>query len=395
MPERTDELQRSLAALSGKGLRRERVIARHDSTGGSKRLRVDGRDFVAFCDNDYLGLAGDPRLAIAFREASARTVGSGASHLITGHGPEHAALEAELAAWLGRERALLLSTGYMANLAAQCALASRGKLLLADRLNHASLIDGARLSGARLRRYRHLDGAHAATLADADRAPLRLIASDGLFSMDGDIAPVAELATLANRHDAWLLIDDAHGLGVVGDAGRGTLEAAGCETAARSLVLVGTLGKAFGCFGAFIAGEAAMIEWLVQSARTYIYTTALPEAVAAAARAALKLIIDEPWRRERLQALTARFRRRALAAGLPLSASTTAIQPLIIGSAARAVAASAALRERGYWVSAIRPPTVPAGSARLRITFAATHRETDIDGLVDALAESFAEPTNV
>jgi 8-amino-7-oxononanoate synthase len=314
--------------------------------------------------------------------------GSGAAHLVTGHSAPHHALEEELAAFTGRERALLFSTGYMANLGAITAFAGRGEVVLEDRLNHASLIDGARLSGARLLRYAHADAA-AAGRQLAGRDDVTVLATDGVFSMDGDVAPLAELAPLAARARAWLLVDDAHGLGVLGADGRGTLAEAGLDADAVPL-LVGTLGKAFGTFGAFVAGDAATIEFLLQHARTYIYTTALPPAVAAATRVALRLAAGESWRRERLARLITRFRAAAQAAGLRITASTTPIQPLLVGADTEAVRLSAALRAAGLWVAAIRPPTVPEGSARLRITLSALHREADVDALVAALAAACA-----
>jgi 8-amino-7-oxononanoate synthase len=275
----------------------------------------------------------------------------------------------------------------MANLGVLSALAARHDLIVADRLNHASLIDAARLAGARLRRYPHLQAAGAAHLLES-HGGASLLVTDGVFSMDGDIAPVRELAALSQQHGAWLVVDDAHGLGVLGAHGGGTLEQAGLDTRAVP-VLIGTLGKALGSFGAFVAGDAALIDTLMQRARTYIYTTALPPAIAAATRAALRLTLSEPWRRERLHALVARFRAGAAELELPLSPSSTPIQPLIVGTSERALALSEALKERGFWVSAIRPPTVPQGSARLRVTLSAAHQDSQVDGLLEALASAF------
>ena len=263
------------------------------------------------------------------------------------------------------------------------ALAGRNEAVLEDRLNHASLIDGARVAGARLLRFAHAEVGAAALALDANQ-DCTLIASDGLFSMDGDVAPLRELAALASRHRAWLLVDDAHGLGVIGAHGRGSLELIGLDSATAPL-LVGTLGKALGCSGAFVAGDSEVIELILQRARTYIYTTALPPGIAAAASAALRLAQRESWRREKLQALVARLRAGAASLGLPLMDSHSPIQPLMVGEAARALRISDALFELGYWVSAIRPPTVPAGSARLRITLSAAHNETDVDELLAAL----------
>jgi 8-amino-7-oxononanoate synthase len=358
------------------------------TSAGPRTLEVRGAELIDFSSNDYLGLARHPALSAAMSDCAARCgAGSGASHLVSGHGEEHARLEEELAAFTHRERALLFSTGYMANLAVIGALAGRGERVLLDRLCHASLIDGARLSGAALERYAHADAAAAERVLAADPAPTALIATDGVFSMDGDLAPLPQLAQLARGENAWLVVDDAHGLGVMGATGRGVLEHFGLDEQAAPL-LVGTLGKAFGSFGAFVAGPADLIEFLMQKARTYRYTTALPQPVAAATRAALRLVQAEGWRRERLHALTARFRAAALAAGLPLSPSPSPIQPVLLGSAAAALAAQEALAQCGFWVVAIRPPTVPPGSARLRITLSAAHTEAQVDALVAALARA-------
>ena len=377
----------ALAALDAGALRRRRrVIDHYPQPDDGTRASVAGRLVRVFCSNDYLGLAHHPELRAAL-QATARQfgVGSGAAHLITGHSRPHQQLEEELAEYTGRERALLFSTGYMANLGVLAALAGRGESVLEDRLNHASLIDGARVSGAQLVRYAHADVTAAALALDA-HPDCTLIASDGLFSMDGDVAPLRELATLASRHRAWLLVDDAHGLGVLGATGRGSLELAGLDSTAAPL-LIGTLGKAMGCSGAFVAGDSDVIELILQRARTYIYTTALPPVIAGAASAALRLAQRESWRREKLRALVSRLRAgaAALALPLPLLASDSPIQPLMVGEAARAQRLSEALFELGYWVTAIRPPTVPAGSARLRITLSAAHSEADIDELLAAL----------
>jgi 8-amino-7-oxononanoate synthase len=390
MKRATPALDAALSQLARTQLRRARVIVEGRGTGaaaGTLRL-ADGRELVDFSSNDYLGLAHHPALADAMSAcAAARGAGCGASHLITGHGTEHARLEEALAAFTGRERALLFSTGYMANLAVMDALAGRGERVLLDRLCHASLIDGARLSGATLRRYAHADADSAGRLLAADPRHTSLIATDGVFSMDGDLAPLPQLARTAQAQDAWLIVDDAHGLGVVGASGRGVLEHFGLSSE-EVPVLVGTLGKAFGSFGAFVAGAATLIEFLLQKARTYRYTTALPQPVAAATRAALELSQREAWRRERLYALTARFRAAAAAAGVPLGPSTTPIQPIVLGSAAAALAAQRELEAAGLWVAAIRPPTVPSGSSRLRVTLSAAHTESQVDRLVEALAHT-------
>lgn len=350
-----------------------------------------------FCSNDYLGLKDHPEVLRAFTEAAAKYgVGSGASHLVTGHGPEHEALEAELAAFTGRERALVFSTGYMANLGVIGALADQKALIVADKLNHASLIDGCRLPAADVRRYRHADSTQARELlADAD-CPTRLLVTDGVFSMDGDLAPLRELATTARQHQAWLLVDDAHGLGVIGKTGRGSCEHFGLDANDVPL-LVGTFGKAFGTFGAFVAGDADVIEYLVQKSRTYIYTTALPPAVAAATRAALRISERESWRREKVLSLAQRFRARVAAHGVKTGlddgaadGTATTIVPVILGEAGQALAVSKQLETQGFLVAAIRPPTVPAGTARLRVTFSATHEESQVDQLVSALAQALA-----
>jgi 8-amino-7-oxononanoate synthase len=362
----------------------------------SVRVRIEGRELTAFCSNDYLGLAGHPRVTEAFI-AAARDwgVGSGAAHLVSGHCREHRLLEDALAEFTGRPRALLFSTGYMANLAVIGALLGRGDRVYEDRLNHASLIDAGLASGARFARYAHADpialdnrlrtGARPHATASRPGGLRTLVASDGVFSMDGDIAPLRSLAAICRSHDAWLMVDDAHGFGVLGDGGRGSLEAAGLD-ATDVPILMCTLGKALGGFGAFVAGSDALIETLIQRGRTYIYTTALPPAVAAAARAALGVQAEESWRRAHVLALAARFRDGAAALGLELLPSLTPIQPILVGSEAVAVAASDALLARGFWVPAIRPPTVPAGSSRLRVTLSAAHSEEDVERLLAALA---------
>lgn len=408
-----------LEQLTAAHLRRaRRIVESHPEPHDATRVLVDGRLLRNFCSNDYLGLSAHAALSqAAVRCLQHEVFGAGASHLVTGHTREHHALEEELAAFTGRERALLFSSGYLANLGTLGALAHRGDRIIADRLCHASLLDGARLSGAPLRRYTHGDSAAAARLlargrqadeptgvqahagtattgtgtsagdadgdGDADGAR-SLLVTDGVFSMDGDVAPLPALAALARETRALLVVDDAHGLGVLGAGGRGALEYCGLQTSAVP-VLIGTLGKAFGAFGAFVAGEATLIEHLLQHARAYIYTTALPPAIAAAVRAALRLSVEEPWRRERVLALTQHWRRAAAAEGLPLTPSPTPIQPLIVGDAARAVALSEALMADGFWVSAIRPPTVPPGSARLRVSLSAAHSQSDIEALAACL----------
>lgn len=379
-----ERLRQGLEAVADAGLYRARRVL--DGPQGP-RVRVDGRDYLAFCSNDYLGLAADPRLAEAMRSATRRYgVGSGAAHLISGHHRAHHALEEELAAFLGRPRALLFSTGYMANLGAVTALVGAGDLVLEDRLNHASLLDAGLLSRARIQRFPHGDSQAAADRLVASTASVKLVVTDGLFSMDGDLAPLDALAPQAAEQAAFLMVDDAHGIGVSGAGGRGTLEHFGLGVD-EVPVLVGTLGKALGSFGAFVAGSEALVETLIQRARTYIYTTALPPAVAEATRASLRLVQAEPWRRDRLRDLVTRFRAGAAQLGLPLLAAEGPIQPLLIGDARRAGAFAEALRERGVLVGAIRPPTVPDGTARLRITFSAAHTESEVDRLLSALGE--------
>jgi len=388
MPAIEGELWQDLAALEARDLYRRRRIVMQRGPGA--RVLVDGRRLIDFCSNDYLGLARDRRLARAMADAAGEWgAGATSAHLITGHTAVHHALEDQLARFTGRERALLFSTGYMANLGVVAALAGRGDLIVEDRLNHASLIDAARLSGATSRRYRHADPESAADRLAGHKGRRRLIVTDGVFSMDGDVAPLPSLARVAAAGEAWLVVDDAHGLGVLGDNGGGSVEA--CGLGAQEVpVLIGTLGKAFGTFGAFVAGAEALVETLVQRARTYVYTTAPPPAVAAATLAAVEIAMREPERRDRLQCLVQRFREGAARVGLSLVESESPIQPLLIGDAAAAMKASEDLFDAGFWVTAIRPPTVPRGSSRLRVTLSAGHQEADVDGLLDALARSAA-----
>ncbi len=370
--------------------RREAGLYRRRRVADSRQqpeMVVDGERLLCFTSNDYLGLAAHPGVIEAFRRAATEWgVGAGAAHLVNGHMRVHHALEEALADFTGRPRALLFSTGYMANLGVVGALCGRGDTVLQDRLNHASLLDAARLSGARLKRHAHRDmAALERQLADAEGECL--IASDGVFSMDGDVAPLAEMAALARTSAAWLMVDDAHGFGVLGPQGRGSVAAAGLGVDDVP-ILMATLGKALGVAGAFVAADEALIETLIQRARTYIYTTAQPPALAAATLAALKVARNEDWRRERLRELVARFRAGAGQLGLPLMDSATPIQPLIAGGAERAMRWSESLRRRGILVGAMRPPTVAEGSARLRVTFSAMHREDQVDRLLDALAEA-------
>ncbi|WP_262966101.1 8-amino-7-oxononanoate synthase [Methylobacter psychrophilus] len=387
------QLSGNLEAIADAGLyRSRRVIASPQGVN----LQINGRNVVNFCSNDYLGLANHPEVVSAFKNAVDQYgVGSGSAHLICGHSAAHHALEEELAAFTGRDRALLFSTGYMANMGVMSALLSRSDAVFEDRLNHASLLDGGLSSGAKFKRYAHADVENL-NIHLKKAIGNKLIVTDGVFSMDGDFAPLTALSVTAKASSAWLMVDDAHGLGVIGEHGGGLLEYYGLNQKDVP-VLMGTLGKGFGTFGAFIAGSDTLIETLIQKARTYIYTTALPAAVAEATRASLKIVIAENWRRDKLKKLADRFRLGAGQAGLflvnPLDPTsedhiTSAIQPIIIGASQRAVDISNDLLNAGFLVSAIRPPTVPKGSARLRVTFSALHEEYQVDQLLDALVKA-------
>jgi 8-amino-7-oxononanoate synthase len=383
--QRIAELEDALERRCAQGLARTR---RTLATPQGPRVGVDGRPLVAFASNDYLGLANDPAVVAAARAAALEWgVGAGASHLVCGHMTPHAALEAELAAFVAPcagARALTFSSGYLANLALLTALCGRGDVVFADRLNHACLNDGALLARAQLVRCAHGDAdAFAARLA-ASPAQRKVIATDAVFSMDGDIAPLARLLELAERHDAWLVVDDAHGFGVLG-GGRGSL--AHCGIASERIVYMGTLGKAAGVAGAFVAAHPAVIETLVQTARPYIYTTAAPPLLAEALRAALAIVRADDARRDRLHANIARFRAGARTLPWRVLPSVTAIQPVVVGGSAAAVALSARLADRGFLVPAIRPPTVPANTARLRVSLSAAHTAADVDALLAALAD--------
>lgn len=346
---------------------------------------VDGRSCLSFCSNDYLGLAGHPDVISAAGAALSKYgVGSGASHLVNGHSRAHHQLEEELAEFTGRARALLFSSGYMANLGVVSALMGREDEIYQDRLNHASLIDAARGSRAELIRYAHNAPQALEERLQRARAGRRLVMTDGVFSMDGDIADLPQLQKSANQHGAWLTVDDAHGFGVLGEKGQGVIEYFHLPPDSPEILMC-TLGKALGTFGAFVAGSEALIETMIQRARTYIYTTALPPAVAAASSASLKLMQKESWRREKLTALIERFRSAALQLGLQLLPSVTPIQPILVGTPGQALAISEGLLERGFLVTPIRPPTVPEGTSRLRVTFSAGHEEHQVDELVDAL----------
>ena len=354
---------------------------------------VDGQRLLAFCSNDYLGLANHPEVIAAWQAGAERWgVGGGASHLVLGHSTPHHQVEEALAELTGRPRALLFSTGYMANLGAITALVGQGDTVLQDRLNHASLLDGGLLSGARFNRYLHNDAASLASRLDK-AVGNTLVVTDGVFSMDGDLADLPALADVARARGAWLMVDDAHGLGTLGAQGGGIVEHFGLSVDDVP-VLIGTLGKACGTAGAFVAGSEELIEALVQFARPYIYTTSQPPALACATLKSLELLRHETWRREHLAALIRQFREGAQQIGLALMDSPTPIQPIMIGDSAQALRLSRMLRERGLLVTAIRPPTVPAGGARLRVTLSAAHSEAQVQLLLNALAECYPQLEN-
>jgi 8-amino-7-oxononanoate synthase len=382
-------LDDALAARRVAGLeRRRRVIASPQGT----RVIVDGRELVAFASNDYLGLANDPAVVAAARDGASRWgVGAGASHLVCGHCEPHEALEAELAAFIAPcadARALTFSSGYLANLAILTALAGRRDAIFADRLNHACLNDGALLARADFVRYPHGDVDALQRALAGSKAPRKIIATDAVFSMDGDVAPLPRLLELADAHDAWLVVDDAHGFGVLGD-GRGSL--AHCGLASRRIIVMATLGKAAGVAGAAVVAHRSVIATLVQTARPYIFTTAAPPLLAQAARAALAIIRDDAGRRAHLAGRIAQFRAGAGSLPWPLLPSLTAIQPLIVGDNGAAMRVADALRAKGFWVPAIRPPTVPQGTARLRVSLSAAHSADDVAALLAALHEIAAD----
>ncbi len=390
-----DEFDERLGQLDAQSLRRRRRAVAPE-TGA--RLTVDGESLLAFCSNDYLGLAQDAALKAAVHAAVDRYgVGATASPMVCGHSVANAALEVELAAALQLPRALYFYAGYATNASIVPALVGEGDALFSDALNHACLIDGARLSKARVQRFAHADLRQLGALLAASPARRKLVVSDAVFSMDGDIADIRGLLALCERYDALLLLDDAHGFGVLGPQGRGALAAAGLTGAAasRRVLYMATLGKAIGVAGAFVAGPESLVEWLLQTTRSYTYATAAPALLAEAARASLRCVLGEvgDLRRQRLQARIAQLRAGLApgadaafdAAGWSLLRSTTAIQPLVIGDNAAALQAMASLRERGLWVPAIRPPTVPAGTARLRIALSAAHEPADVDALLQAL----------
>jgi len=398
----SDRLSAGLALRQQNNLYRQRLTLQ---SAQGPVVQVGGSQYLNFCSNDYLGLAAHPRVIAAFHSAADRYgVGSGASHLVCGHSELHHRLEEALAEFTGRPRALLFSSGYMANMGILTSLLQRGDHVFEDRLNHASLLDGGLYSGARFQRFPHADVPALERKLDAAgkgvakggekgsaKGGVKLVVVDGVFSMDGDTAPLEELAASCARHDASLMVDDAHGFGVLGDRGVGSTEAAGLDPSAVP-ILMATLGKALGTGGAFVAGSELLIESLIQQARTYIYTTALPPAVAAASLESLRLLHDESWRREHLARLITRFRSGAQQLELPLMPSASAIQPLLAGDAARALDISEQLRQRGLLIGAIRPPTVPAGTSRLRVTLSAAHSEAQIDQLLEQLASCWPRP---
>ena len=379
----TFDLSARLAERHTAHLYRQRPLL--DSPQGPEVV-VDGQRLLAFCSNDYLGLANHPQVIEAMRAGAQKWgVGGGASHLVIGHSTPHHELEEALADFTGRPRALLFSTGYMANLAAVTALVGRGDTVLEDRINHASLLDAGLLSGARFSRYLHNDAASLASRLEK-AAGNTLVVTDGVFSMDGDLVDLPALCAAAKARQAWVMVDDAHGFGPLGATGAGIVEHFGLGLEDVQ-VLVGTLGKAFGTAGAFVAGSDELIETLIQFARPYIYTTSQPPAVACATLKSLELLRTEHWRREHLNKLIARFRQAAAEIGLTLMDSPTPIQPILVGDSQRALQLAAMLRQRGLLVGAIRPPTVPAGSARLRVTLSAAHSDAQLERLLQALAE--------
>lgn len=385
-----DDFPTRIAELDRAHLRRRRAVVTPD---GGARLKVDGRSMLAFCSNDYLGLSQHPELVqAACAGAQAFGVGSGGSALVSGHSVANDTLEHELAAFVGLPRALYFYAGFSTNAGIIPALVGDGDAIFSDALNHACLIDGARLSRAQIHRYAHLDLKaldHALTHSSARR---KLVLSDAIFSMDGTCADIPALLVLCEQHDALLLLDDAHGFGVMGPQGRGSLAEAGLygAKASRRVLYMGTLSKAAGASGAFVAGDEALVEWLLQKTRSYIFATAAPPLLACALSASLHLIARDEWRRSHLNLLIARLR-SGLAAGVQgsgwqLTESHTAIQPLLIGPNDKALAVMQGLHERGIWVPAIRPPTVPEGTARLRIALSAAHSEADVDLLIEALS---------
>ena len=377
------ELQRGLDERNELGLLRQRRML---NSPQAPYITVDGKSYLSFCSNDYLGLANHPKLIAALQQgAQQHGVGAGAAHLVSGHGATHHQLENELAAFIEKPAALLFSTGYMANIGVVQALVGKDDTVFADKFNHASLNDAMQLSRASVKRYRHADMAHLAGLLEQCTSGRKLVITDAVFSMDGDLAPLPELLSLCERHDAWLLIDDAHGFGVLGEKGRGSLAHFGI--ASELIICMATLGKAAGVFGAFVAAEQVVIDTLVNHARSYVYTTATPPALASALLESLQQIEHGDEMRGHLQRLIVHLRSGLRDLPWKLMPSTTAIQPLLIGDNHGVLALSEGLRERGIWVAAIRPPTVPQGTARLRITLSAAHGMADVTRLVETMHE--------
>lgn len=377
------ELQRELDERAALGLLRRRQVLEGPQT---PHVVIGEKTYLAFCSNDYLGLANHPQLIAALQQGvSQYGVGAGAAHLVSGHSIAHHQLEQALAEFAGKPAALLFSTGYMANLGTVQALVGKGDTVFADKLNHASLNDAMLLSRATMKRYRHNDMAQLSRLLEQTANGRKLIITDVVFSMDGDLAPLPELLALCEQHDAWLLVDDAHGFGVLGEQGRGSLAHFGI--ASPRIIYMATLGKAAGVFGAFVAAEQVVIDILVNHARSYIYTTATPPALASAVMESLKLIGQGDALRQHLRELIVQLRNGLSDLRWELMPSDTAIQPLLVGDNHAALALSEGLRERGIWVAAIRPPTVPQGTARLRITLSAAHNAKDVAQLIEALHE--------
>lgn len=384
-PSIAQRLQPRLAQRQAQALYRSRPLS---FSPQQPQMNINGREVLNFSSNDYLGLANHPNLKKAMQLAlnEDNSVGSGAAHLVTGHHLQHHLLEDELADWLGLERVLLFSTGYMANLAVQQTLMEKDDLILGDKLNHASLIDGALQSEADFKRYPHIDmqALEKRLIAHQNNQQACLIASDGVFSMDGDLAPVDKMQDLAQKYQAWYFLDDAHGFGTLGEQGKGTFSHFQRQPDANT-ILMGTLGKAFGCSGAFVGGSHSLIESLINFARPYIYTTAMSPIMAAAARAALKNIQQADAERQALQDLIQQFQKGVSQLGLNRIDSPTAIQPILVGDAETAIKWSEALKQTGFWVGAIRPPTVPKNTARLRITLSAAHTPEQVEQLLLAL----------
>lgn len=376
-------LQSGLDERAAQGLLRSRRTLQSPQ---APHIVVDGKAYLSFCSNDYLGLANHPQLIAAMQQGAQQYgVGAGAAHLVSGHTQPHEQLELALADFVGMPAALLFSTGYMANLGVVQALVGKADTVFADKLNHASLNDAMLLSRASIKRYRHNDMAQLESLLEQTASGRKLVTTDAVFSMDGDFAPLPELLALCERHDAWLLVDDAHGFGVLAEKGNGSLAHFGI--ASSRIIYMATLGKAAGVFGAFVAAEQVVVDTLINSASSYVYTTATPPALAGAVLESLRLIEQGEKQRAHLQRLIAQLRNGLRDLRWSLMPSNTAIQPLLIGDNQEALNLSAALRERGIWVAAIRPPTVPQGTARLRITLSAAHAATDVTRLTGALHE--------